>query len=45
MPAVGKPEETGDLYVTIDVELPRTLTPEQRDALRIVEEAGSNGMT
>jgi DnaJ-class molecular chaperone len=30
MPAVGKPDETGDLYVTINVELPRTLTPEQR---------------
>ena len=30
MPAVGKPEETGDLYVTIDVALPGTLTPEQR---------------
>lgn len=30
MPAVGKTNETGDLYVTVDVELPRTLTPEQR---------------
>jgi DnaJ-class molecular chaperone len=30
MPAVGKPSETGDLYVTIEVELPRMLTPEQR---------------
>ena len=30
MPAVGKPEEHGDLYVTVDVELPRSLTPEQR---------------
>jgi curved DNA-binding protein len=30
MPAVGKPNETGDLYVTINVELPRDLTPEQR---------------
>jgi curved DNA-binding protein len=30
MPAVGKPDETGDLYATVDVELPRTLTPEQR---------------
>jgi curved DNA-binding protein len=30
MPAVGKPDNTGDLYVTIDVNLPRTLTPEQR---------------
>ena len=30
MPAVGKPNEPGDLYVTVDVELPRSLTPEQR---------------
>jgi curved DNA-binding protein len=30
MPAVGKPGETGDLYATADVQLPRTLTPEQR---------------
>jgi len=30
MPAVGKPEEHGDLYVTVDVELPRSLTAEQR---------------
>ena len=30
MPAVGKPDETGDLYATVEVELPRTLTPEQR---------------
>ena len=30
MPAVGKPEEHGDLYATVDVQLPRALTPEQR---------------
>ena len=30
MPAVGKPNEHGDLYATVDVELPRSLTPEQR---------------
>ena len=30
MPAVGKPEEHGDLYATVDVELPRTLSPQQR---------------
>jgi DnaJ-class molecular chaperone len=30
MPAIGKPDERGDLYATVDVELPRTLTPEQR---------------
>jgi curved DNA-binding protein len=30
MPAVGKPDDHGDLYATVDVELPRTLSPEQR---------------
>jgi curved DNA-binding protein len=30
MPAVGKPDDRGDLYATVDVELPRSLTPEQR---------------
>jgi hypothetical protein len=40
MPAVGKPDDTGDLYATVDVELPRELTPEQRshfEALRRLE--------
>jgi curved DNA-binding protein len=30
MPVAGKPNEHGDLYATIDVQLPRSLTPEQR---------------
>jgi curved DNA-binding protein len=30
MPAAGKPDETGDLYATVDVKLPQSLTPEQR---------------
>ena len=30
MPTVGKPEERGDLYVTVNVELPKQLTAEQR---------------
>ena len=30
MPAVGKADERGDLYATVDVELPKQLTPEQR---------------
>ena len=30
MPAVGTPDEHGDLYATVDVQLPRQLTPEQR---------------
>lgn len=45
MPAVGKPNETGDLYVTINVELPRDLTPEQRalfESLRRLEAGTKN---
>jgi curved DNA-binding protein len=30
MPAVGKAEDRGDLYATVDVELPRQLTPEEK---------------
>jgi DnaJ-class molecular chaperone len=30
MPAVGKPDQTGDLYAAVEVQLPRELTPEQR---------------
>jgi curved DNA-binding protein len=30
MPMVGKPEEHGDLYATVEAELPRQLTPEER---------------
>ena len=30
MPVTGKPQEHGDLYATVDVQLPRELTPEQR---------------
>jgi DnaJ-class molecular chaperone len=30
MPVAGKPGEHGDLYATVDVQLPRQLTPEQR---------------
>jgi DnaJ-class molecular chaperone len=40
MPTVGKPDERGDLYATIDIQLPRSLTAEQREhyaALRKAE--------
>jgi len=30
MPAVGKPDQRGDLYATVEIEMPRRLTPEQR---------------
>jgi DnaJ-class molecular chaperone len=41
MPAAGKPNETGDLYATVDAQLPKTLTDEQRkhfDELRKLEQ-------
>jgi DnaJ-class molecular chaperone len=41
MPAVGKGDERGDLYATVDVQLPKDLTPEQRahfEALRKMEQ-------
>src|SRR3954468_20111600 len=31
MPVAGKPDQTGDLYATIEVQLPRELTDEQRE--------------
>jgi DnaJ-class molecular chaperone len=40
MPAVGKPDDRGDLYATVDVQLPRSLTKEQREhfeALKKIE--------
>jgi DnaJ-class molecular chaperone len=45
MPSVGRPDQIGDLYATADVELPRTLTPEQRshfEALRKLETGKSH---
>ncbi len=41
MPTAGKPDQTGDLYATVDVQLPRALTPEKRthfEALQKIEE-------
>jgi curved DNA-binding protein len=31
MPQVGKPDDRGDLYATVEVQLPRALTKEQRE--------------
>ena len=31
MPSVGKPDERGDLYATAEIQLPRSLTKEQRE--------------
>jgi curved DNA-binding protein len=41
MPAVGRQDDRGDLYATVDIRLPRSLTPEQSrlyEALRRLEE-------
>jgi DnaJ-class molecular chaperone len=41
MPSISKPLERGDLYATVDVELPRELTPEERahfEALQKLEQ-------
>jgi DnaJ-class molecular chaperone len=41
MPVAGKPDETGDLYATVDAQLPKTLNDEQRkhfDELRKLEQ-------
>jgi DnaJ-class molecular chaperone len=40
MPTVGRPDEKGDLYATIDVRLPSTLSDEERrhyDALKTLQ--------
>jgi DnaJ-class molecular chaperone len=37
MPSVGKPEDRGDLYATIDVQLPRALTNDQRQHWQALE--------
>jgi DnaJ-class molecular chaperone len=31
MPAVGKPDQRGDLYATVDVQIPTQLSPEERN--------------
>ncbi len=44
MPTAGKPDQTGDLYATVDVQLPKTLTPEQRqhfEALQKLEKGAA----
>ena len=45
LPTVGKPDQTGDLYATLEVELPRDLTPEERthfEALKQLESGKKN---
>jgi curved DNA-binding protein len=45
MPVTGKPDEHGDLYATVDVQLPKQVTPEQRphfEALQKLEAGTKN---
>jgi curved DNA-binding protein len=37
MPIVGKPDQRGDLYAAVDVQLPRSLTKEQREHFQALE--------
>jgi DnaJ-class molecular chaperone len=41
MPIVGKPEEHGDLYATVEAELPRDLTPDERSHYEALAKLGS----
>jgi DnaJ-class molecular chaperone len=42
MPAVGKPDQRGDLYATVDIQIPRTLTPEQRSHYEALARLGGD---
>jgi DnaJ-class molecular chaperone len=42
MPAVGKPEETGDLYVRIDVQLPARLSDKEREHYEALKKLGGD---
>ncbi|HKT82129.1 MAG TPA: DnaJ C-terminal domain-containing protein [Vicinamibacterales bacterium] len=42
MPTSGKPDQTGDLYATADVQLPRELTPEQRAHFEALQKLEKN---
>jgi len=45
MPTIGKPDEHGDLYATVDVQLPKQVTPEQRthfEALQKLEKGSKD---
>jgi curved DNA-binding protein len=45
MPTTGKPDQAGDLYATVDVDLPRELTAEQRkhfEALQKLERGSTH---
>ena len=45
MPTTGKPEEKGDLYATVDVQLPKELTPEEREHFEALKKLESTRST
>jgi DnaJ-class molecular chaperone len=40
MPVANKPDDTGDLYATVDVQLPKTLTPAQQEQFEALAKSG-----
>jgi curved DNA-binding protein len=42
MPAVGKSEETGDLYVRIDVQLPARISDKEREHYEALKKLGGD---
>ena len=44
MPVIGKKDEHGDLYATVDVQLPKELTPEQRAHFEALQQAGQSAV-
>jgi curved DNA-binding protein len=45
MPAVGKPDEKGDLYARIDVQVPAQLTAEEREHYEALRQLSGGGAT
>jgi curved DNA-binding protein len=45
MPAVGKPDEKGDLYARVDVQLPNQLTAEEREHYEALRRLSGGGAT
>jgi DnaJ-class molecular chaperone len=45
MPAVGKPDEKGDLYARVDVQLPTQLTAEEREHYEALRRLSGGGAT
>jgi DnaJ-class molecular chaperone len=43
MPTVGKPDDTGDLYARIDVQLPKALTDQEREHYDALRRLGGDG--